>query len=380
MKRKISNNNLTKVKWNGLNFSNFISLCTTNNITLHSIKRLEGGSVEFELTDKDLKILQRLDISKYNLEIVKWGGLKNILNTLIYRVGLIIGLAVSIIAMCVLNNRLFRIHVYGLTSISEQEVVDKVKDFGVGMLSSLDFDKDELENYLSSQFDFSLVSIITKGNSLIISVKEEISSLEDSYIPITADYNMVIKSINVYSGTAKVKAGDVVYIGDTLVEPYVEKGDSKVYVTPCAEITATAYFSASYNFQTSKEELIRTGEKKIVSSSVSLGKYNIISQSTNNPYEQYELEVVESNISQYFLPIIIKKTYAYEVKMSVVERNFESEKDSLITSVKKEAYNKVPSTLTVNNEDIVITDTLSGHIINVYLTCDISLRYEYHAQ
>lgn len=378
MKRKKRNSNLNIIKCRSLNVSNFINFCVNNGISFRSINRTKDNYVYFEIDDKNLQLLKKLDTSKYEFEIVKIGGLKNILNTLIYRIGLVVGLALSITVMLLLNNRLFRVHVYGLASTQEQAVIDSVKEYGIGYLSSLDFDKSGLEQFLADKFNFSLVSIITKGNSLIISVKEELPDISNSYVAITADYNMVIQSIEVYSGTAKVKSGDIVYKGDTLVEPFISKSGDIVYVTPCAKITAKAYFNSHYNFISSEEKLERSGKKTIISSEISLGKLSLFKSSKENKFEKFELENSTNKVSQYFLPIMIKKTYAHELKKVLVNRDFESEKEELIARVKNSAYSLVPSNLKVENEEIKVTDTSTGKIINVFLECNIELNYKYN--
>ncbi|MGN0961831.1 MAG: sporulation protein YqfD [Christensenellales bacterium] len=376
MKRK--RNNLNIIRCTSLNLSNFINLCTTNGMSLNLISRTSDGFAEFGVNDKDLHILSKLDTSKYDIEIIKVGGIKKFFNTIIYRIGLVVGLVISIIAMFLLNNRLFRIHIYGLSNIEEEKVIESINDFGINIFSSLDFDKTELENYLSKEFNFSMVSIISKGNSLIISIKEELPDISDSYAPITADFNMVIGSINVYSGTSKVKSGDIVYKGDTIVEPFIKSGDDIVYITPCADIKAKAYFSASYNFQNTEEVLIRTGNKKIISNETYLGKYLITKNNKENPYQNFELENTSKCVSQYFLPIKIYNIFAYELTNKVIEHNFESEKEEIINKVKSEAYSLVPKSLKVDNEELVITDTTLGKIVNVYLECNVEINYKYN--
>jgi hypothetical protein len=284
-------------------------------------------------------------------------------------------MAVSLILFMLVDNSLLQIHITGLISTNREEVVKYLDKIGVTKFSYMNYDKKAIEDSLAEEFNFSLVSIITKGNSIIISVKEELPSIEDSYIPITADYNMVIKSITVFAGTSKVKKGDIVYKGDVLVEPYVKSGDSIVYVSPCAEIVADVFFSNSYLFKNSEEKFVRTGKKEIIKAQINLGKYMIDEQSKNTEFSEFEIEHMETKLSSLFLPININKIYAYELEKTIITRDFVAEKDGIILSQKEKLYLTIPANILVESEDVDIIEISDGYIINVYLSSVVNLRY-----
>ena len=375
MKIKKIKNNMHKIKCNKCNLSSFINFCTTNGLTLHLLTHKADESVEFCVTDNDLHKLIELDNKSYNFQVVQIGGLRRLLNTLISRIGLVIGLILSIVTLLLLNNKLFHINIIGLNNIDNSVVINSIKEFGLSTFSNLDFNKNELENYLSKKFNFSLVSVITKGNTLIVSVKEEIPEIEDSYVAITADFNMLINTINVYSGTSRVKDGDIVYKGDVLVDPFICSGDDKVFLTPRADICATVFFSCSYTFKSTDEILVRTGKKKLISSDVYLGKYLISTKKDSYTFDFFEEKQCVSEVSKYFLPIKINKTYLYELTKKTINKDFEKEKSSIISSLKEDVYSKVPNNWNVDDEEIVITDIDNGKIVNVYLECNIKFKY-----
>ena len=373
-------------KSNNLNFrlvctspngTQLINLCNSNNLTLKNIVRDEKG-VQFELNEKDYNSFKKIDTQRYTISIEQMGGIRVFLNKIVYRIGLIIGLIICSITMILMSNRLLQVHVVGLTSIEKNDVINELKSMGIGMFSNMNFDTAILESKLAEKFDFSLISIITKGNSLIINVKESLPDIEDTYVPIIADYNMVITSINVYSGTQKVKAGDIVYKGDTLVEPYIISGDSKVFVTPCAEIESSVYFSKSYTFLNTEEVMKKNGKRKCTNISISLGKWNIGDSSKGSSFENSETEEKSTLISKYFLPIKFKKTIEYELEKQIITRDFESEKDSIISNLKQSTYDMVPSNITIDEEDVSITPIDNGYIVNVSLMSNIRQVYSYH--
>lgn len=374
--KRVNKTNLNIVKVTGGNSVNFINNCVSAGLNLNNIKRTSPKELTFAISDNDYSKLTTIDNRGCNISIVEFGGKKKFISSIIYRIGLVIGIIVSLVGIMLFNNRLVQIHVLGLTMTSKEEVLGYLEELGVTKFSYMNYDINKLENGLSKEFRFSLVSIIKKGNSLIVNVKESLPDLENSYTPITADYNMVINSIKVYAGTPKVKEGMLVYKGDILVEPFIKKGDEIVYVTPVAEIDASVFFSNSYVFKNTEEIFVRTGKKEIVNSEIKLGKYRLSKSEKISSYSHYEKEEKCSLVTNYFLPISINKTYAYELEKKSVTREFDNEKDAIINRQKELLHSIFPKSLEINNEDVKITPINDGYIINVYLMSLVSLKYE----
>ena len=373
MKRK-SNSNLLQVK--GIGVSRFINLCSSNNIEISNVIKVDAKTLEFNITDNNYSRLRRLNLNDYAIEVKKVGGKKLLVNCLIYRIGLIIGIIISLIGTFFINNRLLNIEISGLGKYSKEEIIKSINDYGLNFFSKMDIDFIELENYLTNSFDFSLVSIISKGNSLIINIKEELSDISDKYVPITADYNMIITEINVFAGTPNVSIGDIVYLGDVLVYPYeIINGENKPLL-PMAEIKGDTFYSVNYNFKSTEDVYERTGNKKIIKMNYSLGKFNLISDIKNNDYATFELEEVNYYISNYFLPIKVNKVIAHETTLVTKDHNFEEEKDGIIEKLRKELYEKIPDSLKIEDEEIKISSTKYGNIVTIYAKSSVYLNYK----
>ncbi len=372
---KRNRNYMNKVKVTGCNTINFINNCVSSGLKLNNLNRTSSKEFTFEITDKDYEYLSKIDNRGCNISILELGGKKKFVKGFVYRIGLVIGVIISLIGILLLDNRLLQIHILGLSRTNKETVLECLENKGVTKLSYMNYDVKKLETELSDEFKFSLVSIIVKGNSLIINIKEELPDLENSYAPITADYNMVINSINVYSGTPVVKEGSIVYKGDILVQPYLKKGDSIVYVTPTAEIEASVFFSNSYVFKNYEEVFVRTGKKEIINSEVKLGVFNISNKAKSSKYANYEVEQQNRLVSLYLVPISINKTYAYEVEKNSISRNFDEEKDDIIDRQKKLLYASVPDGIEIKSEQVKVTPIENGNIINIYLMSTIYLKY-----
>lgn len=374
MKRKSNNDTLLICR--GLGISRFINKCVDNNIEICNVIKCDSKTLEFNIDDSNYRKLKKIDLQEYTIEVKKVGGKRWLKQKLTYRCGLIIGLVLSIIAVFFVNNRLLNIQISGLSKYSEDEVITSINDYGLNYFSKMNSNFFDLENHLSKNFDFSLVSIISKGNTLIVNIKEELSDISDKYLPIVSDYNMVITEINVYAGTSNISKGDIVYLGDTLVYPYEIINNEKQSVVPRVEIKADLYYSVNYSFKNQEEVFERTGNKQILEMNYSLGRFNLISENKENEYSTYEIENIDKYISNYFLPIKVNKVIAYETKLVTKNHNFEEEKDIIVNNLKNELYSKIPNDMEIENEEIKISSTNYGNIVTIYAKSSVYLNYK----
>ena len=149
----------------------------------------------------------------------------------------------------------------------------------------------------------------------------------------------------------------------------------ELVITPCAEITADIFLNETFVFKTEETKQKRTGKKKLIDISLSLGKYKIFSKNNSITFESYEKSEKGSLIGKYLLPISINKTYAYELREDIVYRDFDKEKNKIVENMKNNIYSKVKSDWSINEENVIITPVSNGNIINVYLSCKINLVY-----
>lgn len=368
-------NRYARLNIKGYNLNNFLNTCINCNIELLDIEKINPKEMNVTLKDKDLKLFNRLDLSNYQIEILAPSVKNKFLHLLLYRIGLIVGCIVGVLLFCFMQNRLLDIKIYGIERIDKQTIVEKINEYGLNKYSIMDFDSDDLEKYLMDNFDLSFVSIKSKGNCLIINAKEELADISEEYLPIIAEYNMIVKDVMVYSGTIKVKNGDIVFAGDTLVEPYEIVNGEKINIVPCADIEGEVYFCSSYNFVENENICVTTGKSQVIGVEYYLGKYKLSDNTYDCKFASYDIEVVDNLISNYFLPIHIKKIVAYEKVNEEVVRNFEEEKDEIIEKIKQEAYGQVPNNLKIESEDIKINSTNYGNIVTIYLKSSVYLKY-----
>lgn len=356
----------------------FIDYCNNNGIELFNLNKINDG-IEFELSESGYRRFIKLKNLDYDVKVVDLGGTSSFFNKFRYRIGLVIGMIICLIAVFLLNNRILQIHIYGLTNIEKQVVVDELNSYGIGVLDNIQFDTTILEDKLSNKFNFALCSIITKGNSVIINVKESLPEIEDTYAPITSDYNMIIESITVYSGTSKVRAGEIVHKGDVIVEPYIEKNGNIVYVTPCADIVGKVFCSESYYFRTRELKYVSTGNKKLLNFKLIIGnKFELFNINKECDFKNFEIENISHRITDYYVPIYMNKIYMCELEEVEIIRDFNEEKDSIVDELKNKIKNNIPIGSSADSEQVEIVQVGEDYIVNVYIATIVNLKYQFY--
>ena len=71
------------------------------------------------------------------------------------------------------------ININGLECVSEEAVLKTLKESGINYMSKLTADTEFIEEILTENYNFSMVSAIKKGNAVIINIKEELKNIED---------------------------------------------------------------------------------------------------------------------------------------------------------------------------------------------------------
>lgn len=361
-----------RVRARGNNLSCLLGRMIKENIRVHNVKRDENA-LEFFLSERGYKILKTIDFGNVEFEVAKVGGREYALFWVLSNIGFVVGIIASIVIYFAISSKIFYISISGLERTEKSDVLCSLGEIGVKKFATMPSDMGAIEEYLGNKFDFSIVSTIRRGNALVINVKEELSEVF-AFDEITAEYDMVINSIEVYSGTACVKCGDIVRRGDALVSASMVVGENCVSVEPKAKIVATRFISKTHNFLKEETCVVRTGKSVVVASEYFLGKHKIYSKNVENRFEFFELESEDVGISYYFLPIKVKKQVAYEVGEVIISHNFDSEREDIIDGLKNDCLLEVGNSDVLDEQcDIIPMDF--GYTINYHITLNIYLEY-----
>lgn len=367
--------NLLKIKYEGLNWEWFQNQVLLLGVTIYNLDRKDYKNITFHLSSKDYKTITKCEkLKNCKLQIIEWSGFQKLKHHFISRLGVCIGILVMIISIISISRITLSFNIYGLENMEKGIVENKLYEFGIRKGKTNNFQNEELEKYLLSSIpNISMVSVMKKGNAICINIKEKKDKIDEIFENLTTPYNIVIKSINVVSGTALYKEGDVVSAGKPIVGAYTIIDGRKTNCKVVATIEAQAWWTNSLKFETKKVVQQRTGKK--LSSTQVLWNDKVILGSEKQPkFSMYEFVEENSNITCNFLPLRINRKTYYETKEIEVLQNFEESKDILLHESRLMAYNKVPTYINITNEEQKIISQNDFIYVNTYLTADVEIK------
>lgn len=364
------------LKIEGLNFDRFFNELKKNNIRLFNIKKPNYKTCEFGVSFFNYYKIKKLNLLKnYKTTILKTYNIGFLVGNFFKNIGLYLGGIFAFLTILLISKTTLTINILGTTNINKEDVVNLLKEIDVKTWKINTTPNETIEQYIKQNLnDVSLVSVAKKGTNLIINIKEKIKVL-DVVSPICAEYNMIITSISVGQGVAKVKVGDIVKKGDVLVEPKTILTNGEVTeLKPIAEIQGDAFITGDIEFKTEEEIFKKTG-KKVVWSNYEFNGVKLFSNSPHVKFENYEKSVYNEYIfKNFFLPIKLNRTVFYETEKEIITRNFEENKDNLIKQSKELAYSKLPQNAQVLSEETIISNSNKTYFVNTYLKIKVEIK------
>ena len=371
-----------KYKIKGVNLEKCFNNLIKNKIKLKNIIKNQDNTAEFYINYKNDKVLKQ-NLNKFNITILeeKNFGVQYFFRNLFFRVGLISACIISLIFLFISQMFVFKIEIYGNDKLSKTEIISELEKLGVNSFtpkSSLNLSMLESE-LLENMPEISLVSIITKGNSLILNLQEKVINDEyqnvGNFEALKATASGRIKSINLKQGTLKVKVGDIVKEGDILVEPYIiDSSGEKRSVKAEAEILAEIWFEARVTHYDSSMKTIKTGNK-IVKDNIYFLNLPIYVDKKEVTFTEYEVSKNIINLSNFLIPIKIERITYEEITTIKEEIPFEDVKEELILEAKNLALEKAKNNSVVDEYHTVTSNAGVTSISYVIVAeGDISLQ------
>ena len=111
-------------------------------------------------------------------------------------------------------------------------------------------------------------------------------------------------------------------------------------------------------FEEESTEIVDTGNTQTNVEYSMFGKV-ISSNSKNCKFENYRVKEEEGYLSNFFLPIYLKRTTYIEQKTITVQHNYEEEYDNLVAQSKALAYGKNKENAEILDENLDIIDLSS---------------------
>ncbi|MDD4815792.1 MAG: sporulation protein YqfD [Clostridia bacterium] len=353
---------LIKLEIQGLNqekiFNNFVK----EKVDTFDIKRVSHSQTSFKISPKNFDKTQKI-LEKNQVKITKTKtlGLFNFYKNTLLRVGILIGFFACLILCFVANFFVFKIEVLGNELIKTEQIIEYLATNDIKLFcakSALNTETMKLE--LLENFDkISMVSVIQKGSSLIINIKEKSENdeyLSGNYENIVSNFNGRITKLQLVSGTALKKVGDLIKIGDILVlASYVDSSGNTQNIKADAIITAEVWYESRIIHYDSVIKTQPTGEKTQFYE-ISLMGLTIFSNKENIKYQYFEETITEKQFSNSILPLRIKYYTYIELATIEIVTDFQKVKNTLIDNCRQNALQQVAENDIITNENCTITE------------------------
>lgn len=346
----IKNLNREKILKQLLQICSIKDIKTKDNLFSFCVSHDNRKKVEAFLNKKEITILCK-----------KSKGLIAFLKQTIFRWGVIIPIFVFIVFLSINNLFVFNYKIIGNELITQDEVLEVLKQNGAkGIVKKSQIDKQKLEDAIEELDKVSLVSVIIKGNSLVVNIKEKVYNAEyedkDNFKPLKSEFEGIITEISIVQGTPLVKVGQTVKKGQDLVAPYVLDTSGQILsVKPMADIKADVFLTTITQVPNTKIEMIDTGNV-IKTKTISLFGLNVFSNSVDNNFAIFRTETqVEDMSKNLLLPFKIITTKYIEQRQEIIENYFETNREQILSDCQQKTRQLVNSCEIIKEEYNVIT-------------------------
>lgn len=364
--------NICKIKVKGLNQEKYINRIIKD-IKIYDYDRISKDEFIFGVEYSDLKKTKKILIEN-NFEIIeikKLGFYKLFLN-FFSSIGLIVGFLLSLILIFFQNIYIKNYQIVGNKDLSTKEIIYFIKDNFVSNKNKINVK--DVEISLVNEFEnISYVSVIIKGQTLVVNIKEKLlpSEIYGDFSPLFALFDGKITKVELVSGTLNIKVGDIVKKGDILVFPYIldSQGRNKE-VEACAKVYAETWNMGVVEYFDKYYETTRTG-KKIENSEVTLCGLEIYKNKKENKFKLFEEESYSQDLNKnIILPFKLNKHIIYELESVLIEKPFESVKEEVIDKARLNALKKLLKYDIVIKEFYSTKSSVGITIVNYVITAE----------
>lgn len=366
--------NETTLKVKGVNLNRIFKILQQNKISISKINREDYKTIIFNVKTKNIKkVFAILNNPCYTISVEKSLGFSAFISFLKHRIGVLLGVILFLFIALFNNFFVSNVKIYGCENIPSKKIEQCLKQSGIyvgAFVSNVNTEKSK--DFLVANLDnVSLVSIIKKGTTIIVNIKEkEYSSFNIDNMEVqtyVSNFSGTIIDMQVEEGTACVKVGDSVKKGDVLIAGYYLSADGKKM--PCnakGMVKAKVWFTHTEIFKTEVFESHRTGkvEKQI---SYSLMGWEFKTSKPQKMFDSYE-EINKTNyvFKNNLFPILKTTNIYYETTQEKVVRNFEDYKSSILKECYEKAKVKIPKDLIVSKSFDIVEQIEKDYVVSAY--------------
>ena len=356
-----------------------INICALNDIEFWNFKRIDPTTVQLTLHIRGYRRLAGLaGKAEFTVMEVKKEGVPFLLWRLRKRYILLFGSVAMLIAVWAMSLFVWDINVYGNEKVSKQQIMSALEDVGVGVGS---FGPSIVSEAISNDIllripDLSWIAINVYGSRADVLVRERIEKPEvlDESAP-TMVYAVkpgIIEKMSVLEGSAALKPGDTVAVGDILISGTMESmANGKRTVHAMGEVWARTWYDLSAQTTLESFDKVYTGEKEKKTALIIAGNRINLYFNAGISFPEYDKLTMEKYLSLpggVVLPVaIVRDEYtAYDsvtTKLTVLETEMMLQQ-RLLDRLDKSCDGEVVKTeFTTILNDGVVTVTLSAECL-----------------
>ncbi len=367
-----------KVSFSGEFPERILNLCADSGITLWGSKSVNNCLTAF-ITVRDFYLIPGIVRgTKIKVHIEEKYGFPFILERYNKRWGIPVGVIIFLCFLEVMSSFIWVIDIKGNKNIKSTEILNSLADIGIyeGVLSSRISPKNDSQRLLLKMDSLAWASLNIEGSRLTVNITETEEKKKKDNRPcnLKAEFDGVIKKIDLKSGNSVVKVGDTVKKGDALVSGIIENAGGTRFVHSVGEIVAevTHTFTLSEDFK-----------KETVTENGSITKRRVLEFFTLKIPLFLGNETKECNTSVYCknlnifgtkLPLRIHtKEYRYTENMTL-NRSEEKLKEELESKMKKLLTDKKISDYKVKSKDF--KGTKKGITLKLTVTAQQNIAYK----
>ena len=340
---------LISFKIKALNQSQIFEKLRLKGVEVYDVKLLSRFETSFSVSRKYKKVVEEV-LSSFQAETLslKPQNLSKIKFFLCNKIGIVVGLLMAFALQIASNFFVLQISVNGASCAGEiREFIESqgVKAFcHKNQISASSLELDIIENFP----EISMASVIVKGLTVVVNVKEKESFEVLGLSDIIADFNGRIKEITTISGVANVKAGDIVRCGDILVSARNENAENGVAAK--AKIVAEVWYESTNTHIETKTQTVRTGntveERKVLAFGA-----EIFSSNKKVDFLDYEIEENTVKVNS-ILPLEVKYSTYYETTNQTTTQRYEDVKDEIVAKLRENTLQKL------KKDDIILKENV----------------------
>ena len=363
----------------GYYIERFINMCRNRKIAIWHLKRKKDVQLDFRVGIHDFKEICKIaKKTKCKLRIKSKKGVPFLLHRYKKRKIFFFLLMIIIFLILLSSNFVWNVDIREENGEILENIAKDVEEAGLRIGDwKTKVDTKEIINKIRLQRkDIAWMGIELKGTNAIVKIvkadeKPEIVD-DEEYCSIISDKVGVITKMNAQTGTANVKVGDTVNVGETLINGWMEGKYTGIrYVHAKGEIEAKVWHTKYKNIPYYATERSETGNVEN-QYAIKFNNFKINLHKGVSKFEIYDTIETENKMklfSDFYLPISIIKTTNKQIEERQKTYEKEEAKNVGVEQLQEELDKEIEDKESIVGQNINTYD--KGDSIDVYVTYEV---------